>query len=219
MRVEALCPGCARERASTPAGLCERCTVEAARDRYVAEDNRLASLRCLDWQERTSGRDELATLRQQRHRLIERCRPRSPASAQDPLVIAQEALSRLRYIRRALGRTGATPPRSEDVAELEEAIRRLAWGPEIELVDGEVQYKQQREQRDDDRRDDDPGTSVHCSSWSLKTSSNLPKDRRGGASGLIRSGDASGFSGGGIEWRASLVASSSSSGIIPLLPN
>ena len=133
VRVGAMCPGCGKESATTPTGLCERCTIEAARDRYIAEDNRLASLRELEWTERTRRIDaDVATLRQQRHRLIERCRPRTPApeSSTDPFQIATEAPTRLTHLRNALERAGAAPPRSDDVRDLEEAIRRLAWGPD-----------------------------------------------------------------------------------------
>ena len=110
--------------------MCERCTVEVARERYIVEDNRLASLRELGWTERTRRADaEVAALRQSRRRLIERCRPRSPAITADPFMIATDALARLTHVRNALERAGAAAPRSDDVRALDEAVKRLAWGP------------------------------------------------------------------------------------------
>jgi hypothetical protein len=94
--------------------------------RYVERDHERAVRRSDAWASRRPDA-ELSTLRQRRHRLIEQTRPRSPAPVgTDPLTIAVEALTHLNRVRNALGSTAVV----DDLREAEEAIRRLAWGPD-----------------------------------------------------------------------------------------
>jgi hypothetical protein len=74
-----------------------------------------------------SAGKKAARIRQQRHRLLSRLRPREPASSFDPLALGFEALD-------ALGRVRATlPGNRRALAEIDlvaERIRRLSWGPD-----------------------------------------------------------------------------------------
>jgi hypothetical protein len=82
-------------------------------------------LRWISWSERTAADAPLVKLRQQRHRLRETVRPREAAPADmDPWRIAADALSELKQIK------VSTPQAREHLANVAEAIRRLAWGPD-----------------------------------------------------------------------------------------
>jgi hypothetical protein len=111
----------------TASGFCTPCVIERAAESYSAEDRRRAEERTRRWGDVAKAtRDDarLATLRQQRHRLIEAIRPRKDAAVYDPWELAREALEFCRRIGQSY------PAGRTDLEEIAEVLRRLAWGPD-----------------------------------------------------------------------------------------
>ena len=126
-----VCPSCGRRDVEPGAssGWCAECIVERTAARYTEADRERVQHSFKSWHERTATRldADAATLRQQRHRLRERCRPKRPATSEDPLEIAAEALRALNYIRPSFLKSPTGSQRFEVVSE---ALRRLSWGPD-----------------------------------------------------------------------------------------
>ncbi len=126
-----LCPGCGYRQVDDPvSGFCiqyrERRTVEI----YQEKQSKVARRRSNMWAERTAPSREWDAERQRAHRLLRDTRPRQPASPfADPLEIASEALDRCTRVRQAL-KSNIQARAALD--EVEEALRRLAWGPQLE---------------------------------------------------------------------------------------
>lgn len=135
-----LCPRCGvRWQEDEASGFCGECADEAVVDRYHEREAQAIARRRDAWAARTeSARRSPASSRpanrerQRRHRLIEAVRPRDPAPDwTDPFVLAREALHALAQARSALG-VGASGSRDggrELLAQVEEIVRQLAWGP------------------------------------------------------------------------------------------
>ncbi len=72
---------------------------------------------------------EALVARQRAHRLEKRVRPKVVAASNaDPWVIADQALDSLDRIRPLLAKFGAA---REDLDQAVEALKQLAWGPEV----------------------------------------------------------------------------------------
>ncbi len=75
-----------------------------------------------------SERPEALAARQREHRLQERVKPKQPAPPNtDPWLIADEALDLLDRAERRLRHLRLPADELEEIGEL---LRRLAWGPE-----------------------------------------------------------------------------------------
>lgn len=125
---ESLCPSCGfRPADDYESGFCTRCRQRRTVAQY--EDEQLeASHRRRDlWVERTDEARQWDAARQRAHRLARDAKPRHPPSPDaDPWQICQEAVERCRRERHALG---ARFYIREELDEMEEAHRQLAWGP------------------------------------------------------------------------------------------
>jgi hypothetical protein len=133
--VPPLCPRCA----SAPpieggrTGFCEPCTEEATTERLIERDAVERCGRRDTWTKRTlEARRRHDVVKQERHRLLTRMRPRAPVPALDPLELGNLALMRIQRARGRLTQLPASVPSGglkEELDHIEELVRALAWGP------------------------------------------------------------------------------------------
>jgi len=123
-----LCPRCALREVEpeAPAGWCSECVIDNIREKYSTKTAAASLKRREAWSERSQAswdRD-----RQRVSRLRKIVKPRVPSSHADPWEVASEALHATALLRKV-------KMRPEQFARLdlaEEALRRLAWGPDEE---------------------------------------------------------------------------------------
>jgi hypothetical protein len=129
-----LCPRCVlREQEPDEDGFCLPCMRARVVEHYAADDAERASVQGTRWKDRTGrGRTRTAQdrehdrLRQDRHRRLERLRPReSVTPGADPLDLAFDGLRELAKLRPA----AKTAQAMGHLERVEEIVRRLGWGP------------------------------------------------------------------------------------------
>ena len=130
-----LCPGCTY-RSQGESGLCGPCEAKDLLRRRLDKEAVQITGRRDAWRIRTgtsaasaaSAIPEVAAERQRKHRMLERIKPREPVDdLADPWELANVALLHLAHLKPASARN----PRLADALDaVEEAIRRLAWGPD-----------------------------------------------------------------------------------------
>jgi uncharacterized Zn finger protein (UPF0148 family) len=124
-----LCPRCgAEEYDPDTESFCEPCERERAAARYLEGDTEQVEARRTAWR-RTVTADRLnAAERQRRKKLKKLLKPTQPVTEHDdPFLLAQTALHALRRLKMGTRRSTHV---TQAIAEAEEAIKQLAWGPE-----------------------------------------------------------------------------------------